>query len=80
MPDVRSILDINRRTALSNATLQTDYDILSLTDTWLVKENADKALHLDGFNIIRKDRKNSTLKTNHGVALMAIKKMCITKN
>ena len=58
--NVRSILDINRRIALSNAILQTDYDILCLTETWLVKEIPDKALHLAGFNIIRKDRKNST--------------------
>ena len=71
--NVRSILDINRRIALSNAILQTDYDILCLTETWLVKEIPDKALHLAGFNIIRKDRKNSTLKTNHGGVLMAIK-------
>ena len=30
-------------------------------------------MHLAGFNINRKDRKNSTLKTNHGGVLMAIK-------
>ena len=47
--------------------------MLCLTETWLVKEIPDKALHLAGFNIIRKDRKNSTSKTNHGGVLMAIK-------
>ena len=53
--------------------MQTDYDILCLRETWLVKAIPDKAQHLAAFNIIRKDRKNSTLKTNHGGVLMAIK-------
>ena len=58
-PKCQKYFRINRRTALSNDILQTDYDILCLTETWLVMEIPDKALPLAGFNIIRKDKKTS---------------------
>ena len=51
-----------------------NYDILCLSETWLVDEVPNDALFLNNYEIIRSDRKSINEKTKHGGVLIAIRK------
>ena len=70
--NVRSVLDIERRMALSNALISSNYDILCLTETWLTSHVPDEAVFLKEFELHRADR-HSVAKTKHGGVLIAVK-------
>ena len=56
MWNVRSMLDLNRRTALSNALALQQFQIISLCETWLVDTIANSGLFLGNWSIFRRDR------------------------
>ena len=59
---------------LSNAISISDYyDLLWLTETWLVSAIPDTALFLNSYSIHRNDRLSTDAKSNHGGVLIAVK-------
>ena len=55
--NVRSLIDLSKRMCLSNAISISDYyDLLCLTETWLVSAIPDTALFLNSYSIHRNDR------------------------
>ena len=71
--NVRSILSFERRTLFANFVHEGNYDIICLSETWLVPEVSDEALFLTNRTIYRADRLSSVIKTKHGGVLIGIK-------
>ena len=73
----RSLVDLSKRICLSNAISINDYyDLLCLTESWLVSAVLDTALFLNRYPIHRNDRLSTDTKSKHGVVLIAAK-LCI---
>ena len=73
MWNVRSMLDLNRRTALSNALALQQFHIISLCETWLVDTIPNSGLFLENRSIFRRDRQpKRTGKSSHGGVLIAV--------
>ena len=70
--NVRSILSFERRTLFANSVHEGNYDIVCLTETWLVPEVPDGALFLTNHTVYRADRLSSVIKTKHGGVLIGI--------
>ena len=72
--NVRSLIDLSKRICVSNAILISDYyDLLCLTETWLVSAIPDTALFLNSYSIHRNNRLSTDAKSNHGGILIAVK-------
>ena len=71
--NVRSILQLNRRMTFANAIATNDYDILCISEIWLVQEVLDGALFLLEYNLYRSHRVSDSLSTNHGGVIIAIR-------
>ena len=70
--NVRSLIDLSKRICLSTAFLISDYyDLLCLTETWLVSAIPDTALFLNGYSIHRNNRLSTDAKNKHGGVLIA---------
>ena len=73
MWNVRSMLDLNRRTALSNALALRQFHIISLCETWLVDTIPNSGLFLGNWSIFRRDRQpKRTGNPSHGGVLIAV--------
>ena len=73
MWNVRSMLDLNRRTALSNALALQQFHIISLCETWLVNTIPNSGLFLGNRSKFRRDRQpKRTRKLSHGGVLIAV--------
>ena len=72
--NVRCLLDIKRRFSFANCLVINNYDILCLSETWLVEEVLNYALFLKNYEIIRSDRNSINEKTKRGGVLIAIRK------
>ena len=73
MWNVRSMLDLNRRTALSNALSLQQFNIISLCETWLVDAILNSGLVLGNLSKLRRDRQpKRTGKSSHGGVLIAV--------
>ena len=73
MWNVRSMLDLNRRTALSNALALQQFHIISLCETRLVDKLPNSGLFLGNRSIFRRDRQpKQTGKSSHGGVLIAV--------
>ena len=73
MWNVRSMLDLNRRTVLSNALALQHFHIISLCETWLVDTIPNSGLFLGNRSIFRRDRQpKRTGKSSHGGVLIAV--------
>ena len=73
MWNVRSMLDLNRRTALSNALALEQFHINSQCETWLVDTIPNSGLFLGNRSIFRRDRQpKRTGKSSHGGVLIAV--------
>ena len=73
MRNVRSMLGLNRRTALSNALAFQQFHILSLYETWLVDTIRNSGLFLGKRSLFRRDRQpKRTGKSSHGGVLIAV--------
>ena len=74
--NVRSLIDLNKRMCLSNAISKSDYyDLLCLTETWLMSAIPDTAILLNSYSIHRNDRLSTDAKSKQGGAstLIAVK-------
>ena len=71
--NVRSILSFERLTLFANSVHEGNYDIICLSETWLVPEVPDEALFLTNHTVYRADRLSSVIKTKHGGVLIGIK-------
>ena len=73
MWNIRSILDMNRRTALSNALAVQQFHIINLCETWLVDTLQNSGLFLGNRSIFRRDRQPKRAgKSSHGGVLIAV--------
>ena len=73
MWNVRSMLDLNRRTALSNALALQQFHIISLRETWLADTIPNSGLFLGNRSIFRRDRQpKRSGKSSHGGVLIAV--------
>ena len=73
MWNVISMLDLNRRTALSNALALQQFHIISLCETWLVDTIPNSGLFIGNRSIFRRDRQpKRTGKSSHGGVLIAV--------
>ena len=73
MWNVRSMLDLNRRTALSNAIALQQFHVINLCETWLVDTIPNSGLFLGNRSIFRRDRQlKRTGKSSHGGVLIAV--------
>ena len=73
--NVRNILDIQQRLSVSNALqINSQYDIVCFTETWLTNDIPDSVLFLGDYIIHRQNKtsKNSSA-TNDGCVLIAVK-------
>ena len=69
--NVISMLDLNRRTALSNALALQQFHIISLCETWLVDTIPNSGLFIGNRSIFRRDRQpKRTGKSSHGGVLI----------
>ena len=67
------MLNLNRRTALSNALALQQFHIISLCETWLVDTIPNSGLFLGNRSIFRRDRQPKlTGKSSHGGVLIAV--------
>ena len=73
MWNVRSMLGLNRRTALSNALALQQFHIISLCETWLVDTIPNSGLFHGNRSIFRRDlQPKRTGKSIHGGVLIAV--------
>ena len=73
MWNVRSMLDLNRPTALSNALAWQQFHIISLCETWLVDTILNSGLFLGNRSIFRRDRQSKRNgKSSNGGVLIAV--------
>ena len=70
--NVRSLLSLERRMAISNAIATLKYDLLCLTETWLTPHVPNTALFLPNYSIYRNDRDPDMFTSKHGVVLIGI--------
>ena len=67
------MLDLNRRTALSNALALQQFHIVSLCETWLVDTIPNSGLFLGNRSKFRRDRQpRRSGKSSHGGVLIAV--------
>ena len=67
------MLDLNRRTALSNALALQQFHNISLCETWLVDTIPNSGLFLGKQSIFRRDRQpKRTGESSHGGVLIAV--------
>ena len=65
------MIDLSKRLCLSNAISISDYyDILCLTETWLISAIPDTALFSKSYSIHRNDRLSTDAKSKHGGVLL----------
>ena len=76
MWNVRSLLDLNRRTALSNALALQQFHIISLCETWLVDTIPSSGLLHGNRSKLRRDRQpKRTGKSSHGGVRLAVNRL-----
>ena len=73
MWNVRSMLDLNRGTAIPKALALQQFHIISLCETWLVYTTPNSGLFHGNWSIFRRDRQpKRTGKSSHGGVLIAV--------
>ena len=68
--NVRSIVE--ERLVLADTMLLKDFDVICLTETWLVSQTQEKELHLRKHKLFRADHSTKNYKTKHVGVLIGL--------
>ena len=72
--NVRSLLDTQIRFSFANAIAATNFDVICITESWLISDVPNSALFLQGYQIYRNLRQTTeTHKTRHGGVVIAVR-------